>query len=145
MVESLLRLIFLMPSILMTIVLLLFLPRVGESGHGGDQLEVIAPERVKFLLDNREKILFIDLRTAKEFKQKRLPGARSLPIAELEKRFGEIPKTGRVILYCACQPGEDSYAYFFLLDQGYLNVTVMEEGFPGWVKRKYAVETGRHN
>jgi rhodanese-related sulfurtransferase len=94
------------------------------GGHGEEPVQTISMERVKLLLDNKEKIFFVDLRTPKEFQQKRLPGARSIPVAELEKRLTEIPKTGRVILYRACRPGDDSYAYFLLRDNEYNNVSV---------------------
>jgi rhodanese-related sulfurtransferase len=113
------------------------------AGHGEEPVQTISMERVKLLLDNKEKIFFVDLRTPKEFQQKRLPGARSIPVAELEKRLTEIPKTGRVILYCTCRPGDDSYAYFLLRDNEYNNVSVIDDGFDGWVKRKFPVETGK--
>jgi rhodanese-related sulfurtransferase len=113
------------------------------AGHGEEPVQTISMERVKLLLDNKEKIFFVDLRTPKEFQQKRLPGARSIPVAELEKRLTEIPKTGRVILYCACRPGDDSYAYFLLRDNEYNNVSVIDDGFDGWVKKKFPVETGK--
>jgi rhodanese-related sulfurtransferase len=110
------------------------------GGHGDEPVQTITPERVKFLLDNKEKIFFVDLRTVKEFQQRRLPAARSIPVAELEKRLTEIPKAGRVILYCACRPGDDSFAYFLLRDNGYNNVSVIDDGFDGWLRRKYPVE-----
>jgi rhodanese-related sulfurtransferase len=113
------------------------------AGHGEETVETIAPERVKFLLDNKEKIFFVDLRSPKEFQQKHLPGARSIPIAELEKRIAEIPRTGRVILYCARRPGDDSYAYFLLRDKGYTNLAVIDDGFDGWIRRRFPVEIGR--
>ena len=118
-------------------------PIPAYAGHGEEPIQTISMERVKLFIDNKEKIFFVDLRTPKEFQQKRLPGARSIPIAELEKRLTEIPKTGRVILYCACRPGDDSYAYFLLRDNEYNNVSVMEDGFEGWVKRKFPVESGK--
>jgi rhodanese-related sulfurtransferase len=74
------------------------------------------------------------------FRQGRLPGARSVPLAQLRRRYGEIPRTGPVILYCACPPEEIMAAYRFLSGEGYRNVSVMEEGFPGWVKRGYPLE-----
>lgn len=132
----------LVAMLLMAAGILMLFPAVAQSGHGGDELEAISPDRVKLLLDSGEKILFIDLRSAKEFQQKRLPGARSIPFTELEKRFGEIPRAGRVVLYCGCRPGDDSYAFFLLRDQGYFNVTVLEDGFPAWLQRKYPVESG---
>jgi rhodanese-related sulfurtransferase len=45
-----------------------------------------------------------------------------------------------VILYCAC-PGEDAQAAAQLLrDRGIADVSVLGEGFPGWVARGYPLE-----
>ena len=62
-----------------------------------------------------------------------LPGARSVPLSELEGRLGEIPRAGRVVLY-----GESileaSEAYARLRDRGYRNAGVLEDGFAGRIK-----------
>ena len=63
-----------------------------------------------------------------------------MPLALLRRRYGEIPRTGLVILYCACSPEEINAAYRFLGDEGYRNVGILEEGFDGWVKRGYGLE-----
>ena len=116
---------------------------VAEASHGREEINYIPPERVRALLDGGEKIIFIDIRPAKDFQERRIAGARSFPLAELEKRLGEIPKAGRIVLYCNCQAGaEDGDAYFILRDNGYRNAAVMEEGFPGWLRRKYPIESG---
>jgi len=119
-------------------------PGTAPGGHDPDELTsyTVTPERVKLFLDVGEKLLFIDLRPIKDFRQKRLPGARSLPLAEVQKRFAEIPRAGRVILYCDCPWKEIDGVYLFLNDRGYRNVGVMEGGFSGWAKRKYPVESG---
>jgi rhodanese-related sulfurtransferase len=108
-----------------------------------DLVDTISPERVKLLLDSGEKLLFIDLRPARDFQQKRLPGARSIPTTEVEKRFREVPKTGRVVLYCACEKYVIADIAIFLENQGYRNIAVMVEGYPGWVKLGYPVEASR--
>ncbi|HET8563857.1 MAG TPA: rhodanese-like domain-containing protein, partial [Candidatus Binatia bacterium] len=83
--------------------LVMFWPGVISAGHGTeDDVETIAAEQLKFFLDAREKIVLIDLRPLGEFQKRRLPGARSIPMTELDKRFREIPKSGRVVLYCDC-------------------------------------------
>jgi rhodanese-related sulfurtransferase len=109
-----------------------------------DKVNTLTPERIKYYLDNEEKLILIDLRPAKEFQQKRLPGARSIPIKELPKRLREIPHTGRVILYCDCPQNELIQDAYQVLadDHGYLNISVMPEGFKGWLKRKFPVEAG---
>jgi rhodanese-related sulfurtransferase len=122
-----------------------FLLRISivEASHGREEINYIPPERVRALLDGGEKIIFIDIRPAKDFQERRIAGARSFPLPALEKRLGEIPKAGRVVVYCNCQAGaEDGDAYFILRDNGYRNAAVMEEGFPGWLRRKYPVESG---
>ena len=115
------------------------LPAAAGHGTGGPVLSLPGPY-VKRLLDEGEPLVFVDLRPADEFKRQRLPGARSVPLRELLRRYAEVPRTGRVILYCDCLTEEIQAAYQFLRDQGYRNISVMEEGFPGWVKRGYPVE-----
>jgi rhodanese-related sulfurtransferase len=121
-----------------------FLPVPGFTGHGvEDTVDNISPERVKQLMDAGEKLVFIDTRPVKEFQLSRLPGARSLPIAEVASRFNEIPKFGRVILYCDCKPYDIADRAVFLEYRGYRNIFIMPEGYSGWVKRGYPIETSR--
>ena len=118
-------------------------PELTQAGHEFDEtIETIKAEQVKLLLNAGEKLALFDLRPVKEFKEKRLPGARSIPVTELEKRFNEIPKTGRVVLYCGCPPGgaDESYSFLFLREKGYRNVSVMETGFSNWLKQNYPTE-----
>lgn len=115
-----------------------------EGGHGKeDDVDTITVEQVKFFLDGGEQLVLVDLRPLKEFSKRRLPGARSIPLPELRKRFSEIPRAGRVILYCDCSSGDEAQAFFFLRDHGYRNVTMLERGFPRWVSQKYPLESGR--
>ena len=117
-------------------------PTAGFAGHGiEDTIDPLPVERVKQLMDAGEKLTFIDMRPAKEYQQNRLPGARSLPIAEVANRFSEIPKTGRVVLYCDCKTYDIADRAVFLEYRGYRNIFVMPEGYSGWVKRGYPVET----
>ena len=111
------------------------------AGHGvEDTVDNLAVERVKQLLDAGEKLTFIDMRPVKEYQQTRLPGAKSLPIAEVANRFSEIPKTGRVILYCDCKPYDIADRAVFLEYRGFRNIFIMPEGYAGWVKRGYPLE-----
>lgn len=117
-------------------------PTAAFTGHGvEDTIDMLPAERVKQLMDAGEKLVFIDMRPAKEFQQKRLPGARSLPITEVANRFAEIPKTGRVVLYCDCKTYDIADRAVFLEYRGYRNIFVMPEGYSGWVKRGYPLET----
>jgi rhodanese-related sulfurtransferase len=122
--------------------ILLFTRAVAIPGHDDEYIETIPPERVKRMLDGGEKIMFIDLRPASEFQKSRLPGARSIPVNELQKRYQEIPKSGRVIVYCSCPPGgvDEAYSYLALRGKGYRNVSVLQDGFSGWLQRNLPTE-----
>jgi rhodanese-related sulfurtransferase len=62
---------------------------------------------------------------------------------ELDKRFREIPQSGRVVLYCDCPQNQIiEEVYQLLKDYGYRNTAVMADEFKEWVKRKYPVERG---
>ena len=120
----------------------LFHPVLLFAGHGvEDSVDNLPADRVKQLMDAGEKLVLIDMRPAKEYQQSRLPGARSLPLAELANRFGEVPKSGRVVLYCDCKPYDVADRAVFLEYRGYRNIFIMPEGYQGWVKRGYPTET----
>jgi rhodanese-related sulfurtransferase len=124
--------------------LILTFPAVLLAGHGvEDSIDTIPAERVKRLLDSGAKLVLVDLRPVREFQENRLPGARSIPMSDLPKRFEEIPTSGQVVLYCACTLNEIAERVAFLEFRGYRNIFVLLDGYPGWVKRGYPLETGR--
>ena len=132
--------------ILPTLILFLaYSSGVIDAAHDAEDIvDTVTPERVKYFLDNKETLAIIDLRPSKEFQARRLPGARSIPINELEKNLRQIPKAGRVILYCDCPQTmlvQDAYQVL-KDDHGYRNIAIMPEGFKGWLQRKFPVETG---
>lgn len=115
----------------------------AQAGHDYEApVDLIAQEKVKRLIDIGEDVTFIDMRSAEDFANGRLPNAKSIPIDVLGHRWKEIPTGGRVVLYCACPPGQkdETYAFTLLLQEKYRNITVLEDGYAGWVKRGYPVE-----
>jgi rhodanese-related sulfurtransferase len=116
----------------------------AQADHPAEGFANMVPAAViKRILDNGEHLILIDLRPANEYHKKRLPKAVSIPSTEMEKRLREIPKFGRVLLYCACDQQEIADKAIMLRNQGYRNVRFMLEGFPGWVGLGYPVEESR--
>ena len=118
-------------------------PRAVEAGHGiDDDVETITVERVKLFLEAGEELFIVDLRPTDSFQQRRLPGARSIPLGQLPQRFREIPKAGRVILYCDCPQNQLIEEAYQMLkgDYAYRNVALMVDGFAEWDRRKYPVD-----
>ena len=110
------------------------------AGHGGvPTVALTEPDYLKWLIDSRQPVVVVDLRPASEFRRGHLPGAISLPLAELERRFAEIPTSPMVVLYCRCPLEEAAGAYHVLEAKGYANHVVLQEGYDGWLKRRYPV------
>ena len=115
----------------------------AQAGHDFEEpVDFVAQEKVKRLIDIGEDVVFVDMRSAEEFAKGHLPNAKSIPIDVLGHRWAEIPKSGRVVLYCACPPGQkdETYAFTLMLQEKYRNITVLEDGYGDWVKRGYPVE-----
>jgi rhodanese-related sulfurtransferase len=120
----------------------LALARTAEAGHGGvPTVALTEPDYLKWLLDSRQPVVVVDLRGSRDFRRGHLPGARSLPQAELERRFAEIPTEPMVVLYCQCPLEEAAAAYHLLESKGYANHVVLSEGYDGWLKRRFPVVT----
>jgi rhodanese-related sulfurtransferase len=64
-------------------------------------------------------------------------------VPELANRLSEIPKSGRIVLYCDCKSYDVADRAAFLESRGYRNIFVMLEGYSGWAKRGYPLETSR--
>jgi hypothetical protein len=63
------------------------------------QVAFITAESVKNLLDQGVPQWLVDVRDRTSYDQAHLPGAASLPLAELPQRFVEIPRDIPVVLY----------------------------------------------
>ncbi len=59
----------------------------------------VASSIVKQKLDSGAVI--VDVRTPEEFRDGAYPGAKNIPLSDLGRRLGEIPKDKPVVLYCA--------------------------------------------
>jgi rhodanese-related sulfurtransferase len=77
-------------------------------------------------------VTLIDVRPAHEYRQGHIPSARSMPVAELERRIAELPRNREVVAYCRgpyCVYADE--AAQLLREHGF-RVRRLEEGFPEW-------------
>jgi rhodanese-related sulfurtransferase len=103
---------------------------------------LVSAEYLRGVLDTSELTAVIDIRPGKDYERSRMPGARSIPLSQLRTRVAEIPRSGVVIVYCACRPGEEWHAYELLYVRGYRNVAILAGGFAAWLGRGYPIEQG---
>ena len=94
----------------------------------------------KELLDERGYI-FLDVRTAKEFKMGHIPRAVHIERGLLEFKINnQVPdKNAQIVVYCKVG-GRGSLAAHTLVRMGYKNVINIEGGWVPWEKAGYPVE-----
>lgn len=89
----------------------------------------------------RDQLLLIDIRGGDEYRGPlgHVPGARHIPLAELESAASELPSDARVVT--VCHSGRRSItAAETLTAKGFTNVASMKGGMLGWNERGYEVE-----
>ena len=116
-------------------------PAPAGAVHAVGSVETISADDLEALRRAGAPVVAIDLRPAEAYRRGHLPGARSIPLRELSTRIAEVPAAGRVVLY-ADTPEEGSAAFAALRLRGHRNMTVLEDGFPGWSRRGLPVEGG---
>ncbi len=89
------------------------------------------------------EVLVLDVRPEEEFRAGHIPGARSIPIAELKARLRELPRGREIVAYCRgpyCVMAMD--AVELLRKHGY-RAQRMEQGVVDWRARGWRVEKER--
>ena len=96
----------------------------------------LAPDDLLAVLDD---VTVLDVRWqlgrddgAEEFAAGHVPGAVNIPVHELEKRLGELPKRKEVIAYCRGPYCLMSYDAVELLRKRGLKARRLENGLPEW-------------
>lgn len=90
----------------------------------------------------RGEVTILDVRPAEEYRAGHVPGARSIPLAELKKRLAELPRHREVVAYCRgpyCVMAID--AVELLRKRGY-RAHRMELGVADWHARGWRIEKG---
>ncbi len=120
-------------------------------GAALESVEEIAPDEARRLLDvpDREGWHFVDVREESEFAAGHLPGARLFPRGFLEvkadldhpKRDPWLADRGRkLVLYCG-GGHRSALAARTLQEMGFREVRSLAEGWSGWTKRGFPVES----
>jgi ArsR family transcriptional regulator len=104
-----------------------------------DALEAVSREDLVSRLHDG-LVTVLDVRPEDEFAVGHLPGALNIPLAELERRLGELPADREVIAYCRGPYCVLSFeAVSALRAHGYL-VRRLEDGYPEWKAAGLPVE-----
>ncbi|WP_288241699.1 FAD-dependent oxidoreductase [uncultured Bacteroides sp.] len=80
------------------------------------------------LVEQKDKLLMVDTRTAEEYSFGTIPGAVNIPLDDLRERIAEIPKNQPVVVFCAV--GLRGYlAQRILIGNGYENIRNLSGGY----------------
>jgi len=94
---------------------------------------------VKAKIDHGDDFILLDVRSLPEWQTERIKAAqvRFLPLTELRKRYGELPKDAEIVIYC--HTSVRAYQAQRLLDgEGFGNIRFMEGSLAAW---PYETET----
>ncbi len=94
----------------------------------------LTPETAQSLLDKVRSgdVVLLDVRPTAEFQAAHIPGARSVPLEELQTRIRELPRDKDIVAYCRgpfCLMSESAVA---LLKSHGFRARKSAEGVPEW-------------
>lgn len=119
--------------------------RIVETYLGNRaELEPLTLNQLSTRLNDPELII-LDVRPQVEYEQGHIPGARSIPVDELENRLSELPREQEIVAYCRgpyCVFADEAID---ILNKHGHRAHRMHEGYPDWALADLPVETDSHN
>jgi hydroxyacylglutathione hydrolase len=82
-------------------------------------------------LDGSRPPFVLDVRTAREWEEKRIPESHNVPLARLSERLDELPRERPIIVHCA-SGYRAAIAASLLLAAGFDDVSELVGGIAGW-------------
>ena len=123
---------------ILAVLLLFFLTSLCFAGVARN----ISPTEAYQLMQNQgDELFLLDVRTAGEFREVRLAGAKLIPIDLLLKRIQEVPKNRPILVYCAVG-SRSSQVVGYLAKSGFPEVYNLYGGIYAWNQKGYPVLTG---
>ena len=101
----------------------------------------LSPTEAYQLLSERQDVFLLDVRTAGEFREVRLDGAKLIPIDQLLRRMQEVPRNRPILVYCAVG-SRSSQVVGYMARTGFPEVYNLYGGIYAWGKKGLPVLTG---
>ena len=106
-----------------------------------DTMEPVPPKELRRRLAAGD-VTLIDVRPPDEFAAGHIPGALSLPVAELAKRVEELPKRKEIVAYCRGPYCVMAVTAVEMLRQRGYRARRFIEGIPAWRDHGFPVSEG---
>jgi rhodanese-related sulfurtransferase len=99
----------------------------------------LAPAELRSLLAQADRLQIVDVREQVEFANGHIPGARLLPLGELDRRVAELDRSRPVV--CVCASGKRSaQAMEKLAALGFNEVHQLDGGLMAWKQARFPLE-----
>src|SRR6266545_4340854 len=108
---------------------------------GSDELEPVTRQELARRLQAGEPLVVVDVRPAAEHAAGHVPGAVSIPLADLRRRLAELPADREIVAYCRgpyCAFAPE--AVRLLRSEGFA-ARRLEDGLPEWVAAELPVSS----
>lgn len=103
-----------------------------------DEMEPVSLDELRRRMRDGD-VTVIDVRPEEEFRSGHIPGARSIPVAQLKRRLSEIPKKKEVVAYCRGPYCAFAHEAVELLREEGFTARRLEDGLPEWQAAGLAV------
>jgi len=104
--------------------------------------KALTPHQLKAKLDTDDPVVLLDVRTPAERDQMQLRDPRVvwIPLGQLRKRLGELPRDQEIV--CFCKVSQRGYEAQRVLDgEGFANVKFLDGGLVAW---PYPLQAGNN-
>lgn len=88
-------------------------------------------KELKALRDAKKPHFLLDVRQPEEYEICRIDGATLIPLGELPRRLGDLPKDKTIVVHCH-HGGRSMQAVRFLREQGYETAVNLAGGIDAW-------------
>jgi rhodanese-related sulfurtransferase len=106
-----------------------------------DELEPVKLAHLRRMI-REGGVTVVDVRPSAEYQAGHIPGAISIPVAELRRRLGEIPREDEVIAYCRGPYCVYSVEAVGILRRHGFRARRADEGLPEWKAEGWPVREG---
>lgn len=106
---------------------------IGENIKKGEyrQMDV---EELKDMINNKQDITIINVRTNREFGMGHIEGALNIPVDELRGNLDKLDRNSKIVVHC--RTSYRSYlAYLILKNSGFKNVWNLNGSYLSWIRK----------